>query len=101
MNNETYKDDEAYFGRQLRTIRTFLGGKRNCHSLKPKGGKGRKYHFTALFQNAGQNSSFDLHIGVSCWDTVNLSNNQTYVADAIFFAPADIIDVCLVNFLLF
>ena len=89
-----------YFERQLKSLRSFPDGKRNCYSLKTKGDNSYKYHITALFGGADKKPTFDLYIGANYWDTISWDRDNNvliYVSDAIFFATSDIIDVCLVK----
>jgi len=58
--------------RQLQNLMSFSEGSRNCYTLIPKQGKGKKYLIRASFMYGnydGENSSpeFDLFIGGSLW----------------------------------
>ncbi|KAJ3704089.1 hypothetical protein LUZ61_007794 [Rhynchospora tenuis] len=83
-------------------VRSFSNGTRNCYTIRSLV-KGEKYLVRATFMYGnydGLNKGviFDLHIGVNYWKTVNISNpDKRTIAEVIFVAPVDYIQVCLVN----
>ncbi|KAF2618164.1 hypothetical protein F2Q68_00038363, partial [Brassica cretica] len=86
--------------RQLQNLMSFSEGSRNCYTLIPKQGKGKKYLIRASFMYGnydGENSSpeFDLFLGGSLWTNLSLNNtplpgndNTTYDSPngALFFS---------------
>ncbi|KAG5025974.1 hypothetical protein JHK86_021888 [Glycine max] len=92
------------YGRQLRTLRSFPEGNRNCYTLKPeyKQGEQQSYMIRAMFGYGnydGKNHAptFDLYLGVNYWKNVNTAN-RSYIWTEIIHAPTtDTIQVCLVN----
>ena len=96
VDNPSY----PYFGKWLKTLRSFPVGTRNCYTLKPKQGKNRSYLITASFSYGNydgkyQVPTFDLYFG---------SNHQTIypynyyeLAEVIHTLSTDTIDVCLVK----
>ncbi|KAJ3695093.1 hypothetical protein LUZ60_000470 [Juncus effusus] len=86
----------------LMTLRTFPNGTKNCYSLNTVT-KGSKYLLRATFYYGNydkQNNtpSFDIYLGVSFWNTVEITTSEYYFYyEIIATAPADYIDVCLVN----
>lgn len=93
------------YGRQLRTLRSFPEGNRNCYTLKPeyKQGEQQSYMIRAMFGYGnydGKNHAptFDLYLGVNYWQNVNTTANRSYIWTEIIHAPTtDTIQVCLVN----
>ncbi|KAG6526595.1 hypothetical protein ZIOFF_016587 [Zingiber officinale] len=89
----------------LRTQRAFPNGTRNCYTIgSPAVERGSKYLLRAWFYNGnsnrlnGQPQSFDLHLGVNYWDTVNVTAAETsYWTDTIAVATTGYFSVCLVN----
>jgi senescence-induced receptor-like serine/threonine-protein kinase len=70
---------ESQIKKQLKSLRNFPDGKRNCYNLKPKQGKNHKYSTRAYFQygnydNKNKIPTFDLHLGVNLWEQVQLSS---------------------------
>ncbi|KAF3328439.1 putative LRR receptor-like serine/threonine-protein kinase [Carex littledalei] len=88
--------------RNLETLRRFPNGTKNCYILTPVT-KGSKYLVRATFYYGNydglENSpSFDLYFGVNFWFTVSLSRpDYFYAPEIIAMAPANYIQVCLVN----
>ncbi|XP_013584863.1 PREDICTED: probable LRR receptor-like serine/threonine-protein kinase At1g05700 [Brassica oleracea var. oleracea] len=89
--------------RQLQTLRCFPEGARNCYTLTPKQGKGKKYLVRASFMYGnydGENGSpeFDLFLGGNIWDTVFLTNGSVVVSkEVVYLSQAERIFVCLGN----
>ncbi|KAG5375606.1 hypothetical protein IGI04_040202 [Brassica rapa subsp. trilocularis] len=89
--------------RQLQTLRTFPEGARNCYTLTPKQGKGKKYLVRASFMYGnydGENGSpeFDLFLGGNIWDTVFLTNGSVVVSkEVVYLSRTEKIFVCLGN----
>ncbi|KAF8106413.1 hypothetical protein N665_0139s0010 [Sinapis alba] len=89
--------------RQLQTLRSFPEGSRNCYTLTPKQGKGKKYLVRASFMYGnydGENGSpeFDLFLGGNIWDTVVLTNGSVIVSkEVVYLSQAENIFVCLGN----
>ena len=88
------------------TARYFPGGAgaRSCYALRPVAPGGR-YLVRAAFYYGNYDGldrlpAFDLHVGVNRWVTVNVTAaGAAYVfeAVAVAVAPADFLQVCLVN----
>ncbi|XP_028754131.1 probable LRR receptor-like serine/threonine-protein kinase At4g29180 [Neltuma alba] len=94
--------DHFVFGRQLKTLRFFPEGKRNCYTLKPK--LGNNYLIRAFFAYGNydaQNRShtFDLYLNVDFWETVHFNDDTDgyEFAEIIHTPTTDTILVCLVN----
>ncbi|KAL5576846.1 hypothetical protein UlMin_018545 [Ulmus minor] len=87
---------------QLKTLRSFPDGIRNCYKINVK--KGTKYLFRASFKYGnydGQNKppQFDVHLGVSFWTTVKFENTSldfTY-GEIVHVPLQDYLPLCLVN----
>ncbi|KHN11331.1 Putative leucine-rich repeat receptor-like protein kinase [Glycine soja] len=92
------------YGRQLRTLRSFPEGNRNCYTLKPeyKQGEQQSYMIRAMFGYGnydGKNHAptFDLYLGVNYWKNVNTADRSYIWAEIIHAPTTDTIQVCLVN----
>ncbi|XP_010475284.1 PREDICTED: probable LRR receptor-like serine/threonine-protein kinase At1g05700 isoform X2 [Camelina sativa] len=89
--------------RQLQTLRSFPEGSRNCYTLIPNQGKGKKYLIRASFMYGnydGENGSpeFDLFLGGNIWETVLLSNGSVVVSkEVVYLSQSEKIFVCLGN----
>ncbi|CAN8311361.1 unnamed protein product [Cochlearia groenlandica] len=89
--------------RQLQNLRSFPEGSRNCYTMVPKQGKGKKYLIRASFMYGnydGENNSpeFDLLLGGSVWDTVSLNTTPVAVTkEVIYLSQSEKIYVCLGN----
>ncbi|KAL0797401.1 hypothetical protein Bca101_052575 [Brassica carinata] len=89
--------------RQLQNLRSFPEGSRNCYTLTPEQGKGKKYLIRASFLYGNydrENSSpeFDLFLGVNLWTTLSLNNTPVAVTkEVIYLSHSDKIFVCLGN----
>ncbi|KAF7065268.1 hypothetical protein CFC21_071386 [Triticum aestivum] len=85
----------------LRTLRSFPSGLRNCYTLPTK--SGAKYLVRMLFFHGnydGKTVDFDLHLGTNYWDTMSVGNttdDRYSWSEAIFVAWASWVPVCLVN----
>ncbi|XP_078153697.1 putative LRR receptor-like serine/threonine-protein kinase At1g51820 [Carex rostrata] len=86
----------------LETLRKFPNGTKNCYTLTPVT-EGLKYLVRATFYYGNydgleKNPSFDLYFGVNFWFTVSISRPDYFYAPKIIaIAPANCIQVCLVN----
>lgn len=84
------------------SVRSFPTGTRNCYTLNSLLA-GAKYLVRATFKYANYDGLnklliFDLHIGVNFWQTINVSDaNTAYLAEVITVAPANYLQVCLIN----
>ncbi|VAH12599.1 unnamed protein product [Triticum turgidum subsp. durum] len=95
------------FSRRGHNLRSFPDGVRNCYTLRSLV-SGLKYLIRASFLYGNYDglnrppASFDLHIGVNFWKTVNMSTwgadqGNTATVEAIIIMPNDLLQVCLVN----
>ncbi|XP_028807077.1 putative leucine-rich repeat receptor-like serine/threonine-protein kinase At2g19230 [Neltuma alba] len=88
---------------QMRTLRSFPEGKRNCYSLKPRQGKNnnyliRVYMFYGNYDNKNFIPSFHLHIGVNFWTEIKFENASVIRRKTVAqVSPTNYIDVCLIN----
>ncbi|GMY34427.1 putative lrr receptor-like serine/threonine-protein kinase, partial [Fagus crenata] len=96
-------DDPDFYAPQIRTLRSFPDGKRNCYTLKPTQGKNSNYLIRAIFSygnydNKNQPPVFNVHVGVNYWDTVEFSSaSWVYYPEIIHTPSSDTISVCLIN----
>jgi Malectin-like domain len=94
VNKNMYKN--------LETLRSFPNGTKNCYTMTPVT-KGAKYLVRATFyygsyDNANNIPRFDLYFGVNYWVTIDIPRLDYWVAyEIIAIAPANSIQVCLVN----
>ncbi|XP_022992101.1 probable LRR receptor-like serine/threonine-protein kinase At1g05700 [Cucurbita maxima] len=84
---------------QLKNVRSFPEGRRNCYVLKPEKGKDNTYLIRAsfLYGNYDRKNTtpiFDLYLGANLWWTVDWDNG--YV-ETIYTPSTDYINVCLFN----
>ncbi|XP_038898160.1 putative leucine-rich repeat receptor-like serine/threonine-protein kinase At2g19230 [Benincasa hispida] len=89
----------ADYSLQYRNLRSFPEGVKNCYTLRPETGKNNNYLIRAFFiygNYDGKNSTpvFRIYLGVNLWDTITADD---FTIEAIYMAPTDYIDVCLVN----
>ncbi|KAI9109420.1 hypothetical protein K1719_019474 [Acacia pycnantha] len=91
-------------GNQLKTLRSFPDGKRNCYTvpITPSNNGNTYYLVRTLFaygnyDNKGRVPSFDLYIGVNYWATFNESKGDIVRFEVIHVSSTDKINVCLVN----
>lgn len=84
------------------TVRVFPNGTRNCYTLRSLK-QGGKYLVRATFGYGNYDTlnmlpAFDLYLGVNYWTTVNITNvSMVYIFDIITLAPANYMQICLVN----
>ncbi|XP_042429733.1 putative leucine-rich repeat receptor-like serine/threonine-protein kinase At2g19230 isoform X2 [Zingiber officinale] len=90
--------------RRLFTVRSFPNGTRNCYTIREGIARGSKYLVRAWFLYGNydgldsQRLTFDLHLGVNLWKTVNITDPSALLpVEAITVAAADHLWVCLVN----
>ncbi|KAF8086311.1 hypothetical protein N665_0629s0023 [Sinapis alba] len=89
--------------RQLQNLRSFPEGSRNCYTLFPKQGKGKKYLIRASFLYGNydrENGSpeFDLFLGSNIWTTLSLNNTPVAVTkEVVYLSQSEKIFVCLGN----
>lgn len=84
---------------QLKNVRSFPEGRRNCYVLKPENGKDNTYLIRAsfLYGNYDRKNTtpiFDLYLGANLWWTVDWDNG--YV-ETLYTPSTDYISVCLFN----
>ncbi|KAK4267381.1 hypothetical protein QN277_024168 [Acacia crassicarpa] len=97
-------------GNQLKTLRSFPKGKRNCYTVPiTPSNNGNTYYLVRTFfaygnyDNIGTIPSFDLYIGVNYWATFNESSGDIAASggivrfEVIHVSSTDKINVCLVN----
>jgi len=85
------------------TVRSFPNGTRNCYTIGvPE--SGLKYLIRAKFLYGNYDRLkllpvlFDLYVGVNFWTTMNISDDDSWVAaEAIVVVPDSFVQVCLVN----
>ncbi|CAM0953286.1 unnamed protein product [Alopecurus aequalis] len=84
------------------TLRSFPSGARNCYTLGSLAA-GLQYLIRAKFYYGNYDGlnmppTFDLHVGVNYWTTVQIPESRYWVyAEAIVVVPRDSVQVCLVN----
>ncbi|KAK7826644.1 putative lrr receptor-like serine/threonine-protein kinase [Quercus suber] len=94
--------------RQIKNLRSFSQGTKNCYTLKPEQGKSSNYLIRAFFfygnyDNKNQPPKFDVYVGGNFWTTVGSSElYQLYppwetFPDIIHVPLSDTIFVCLIN----
>ncbi|XP_056848346.1 probable LRR receptor-like serine/threonine-protein kinase At1g05700 [Raphanus sativus] len=89
--------------RQLQNLRSFPDGSRNCYTLIPEQGKGKKYLIRASFMYGnydGENGSpeFDLFLGGNLWTTLSLNSTPVAVTkEVVYLSQSEKIFVCLGN----
>lgn len=89
--------------RQLRNLRSFPEGIRNCYTIRTQGGEGERYLIRVSFMygnydNKQQPPTFDLFLGVDHWDSVFLLNASEIVTkELIHVPPLDYMQICLIN----
>ncbi|XP_022144021.1 probable LRR receptor-like serine/threonine-protein kinase At1g05700 [Momordica charantia] len=84
---------------ELKNVRSFPEGRRNCYVLSPEKGKDNTYLIRASFLYGnydGKNNTpiFDLYLGANLWWTVDWDNG--YV-ETLYTPSTDYISVCLFN----
>eukprot|EP00261_Vitis_vinifera_P023137 XP_010654895.1 PREDICTED: putative leucine-rich repeat receptor-like protein kinase At2g19210 [Vitis vinifera] len=92
------------FERQLKNVRSFPEGVKNCYTLQPEQGKDNTYLIRVAFWYGNydamdQPPEFKLYLGVEEWDSVKLnkSHDQIIWKEIIHVPETDDIYVCLVN----
>lgn len=99
--NTVYSQEQIW--EQMKTVRSFPEGKRNCYTLKPKQGKNnnyliRSYMFYGNYDNKNSIPYFHLHIGVNFWIEIRFENVSDIKRKTVaLFSTTDYIDVCLIN----
>ncbi|XP_057998358.1 putative leucine-rich repeat receptor-like serine/threonine-protein kinase At2g19230 [Hevea brasiliensis] len=94
---------KAFTDRLCKNLRSFPTEKKNCYILRPEQGKNHNYLIRALYcygnyDGNNQPPTFDVHIGVNLWMTVNDLNLNGWIFREIFhFSSTGIIHVCLIN----
>ncbi|XP_031265642.1 probable LRR receptor-like serine/threonine-protein kinase At4g29180 isoform X1 [Pistacia vera] len=93
---------EGLYKQQVKNLRSFPHGTRNCYTLIPKQGANNNYLIRTAFMygnydNKNQFPIFDLYLGVNKWVTHNASTASSYYYEIIHVPMVDYIDVCLVN----
>jgi Malectin-like domain len=89
---------DTYF-REYLTVRYFPSGTRNCYTIRSLT-VGLNYLMRATFLYGNYDGKdkppiFDIYLGVNFWHTVN-ATSESY-PEIIFTAPADFVQVCLLN----
>ena len=102
--NIPYDFTSPMFEKQLRTVRSFPEGVKNCYTLPAEQGKDNKYLIRAVFMCGNvqeyndQLPEFELYLGVEEWDTVKFNSSYSIFRPEIIHVPkTDEIYVCLVN----
>uniref|UniRef100_A0A0D3H5R1 Protein kinase domain-containing protein n=1 Tax=Oryza barthii TaxID=65489 RepID=A0A0D3H5R1_9ORYZ len=98
-NHRIAADQESRWGdTNLRTLRSFPSGVRNCYTLPTRAGT--RYLVRLSFVHGNYDGgggwstlSFDLYLGVDRWATVD----KDYAHEAVFVAWASWAPVCLIN----
>ncbi|XP_028778734.1 LRR receptor-like serine/threonine-protein kinase IOS1 [Neltuma alba] len=94
-------DIKSKYQQQIWNLRSFPQGTRNCYNINITNGS--KYLIRAIFVHGNydrQNKlpSFDLHLGPSLWQTVEITNPSSEVSPEIIHVPLrDYIQICLVD----
>lgn len=89
--------------KQFWNLRSFPEGDRNCYTIRPQGGRGKRYLIRARFMygnynNKQQSPTFDLFLGVDLWDSVVLLNaSERVTKELIHVPPLDYMQICLIN----
>ncbi|KAI9109505.1 hypothetical protein K1719_019559 [Acacia pycnantha] len=98
-----FDNSQEQVGEQMRTLRSFPQGKRNCYTLRPKQGKHNNYLIRAYmsYGNYDDKNSlpyFHLHLGVNFWAEIKFENVRTIQRKKVIqVSPTPYIDVCLIN----
>ncbi|CAO2814724.1 unnamed protein product [Amaranthus hypochondriacus] len=85
------------------TVRSFPEGNKNCYTLRPAQGRDTKYLIRVYFMYGNYDQlnkppTFDLHLGVDVWDTIQLDNSShILVKEIIHTLKTDYLYVCLAN----
>ncbi|KAF8776630.1 hypothetical protein HU200_003354 [Digitaria exilis] len=97
--------DDPDMAERYRTVRFFPGGgagESSCYTLGPVSPGGKYLVRTAYcygnYDGLNELPVFDLHLGVNLWATINVTAPaDKYIHEAVAVAPADFLQVCLVN----
>ncbi|CAN6361369.1 unnamed protein product [Urochloa humidicola] len=97
--------DDPDMADRYRTVRYFPSGgagARSCYTLGPVAPGGKYLVRTAFcygnYDGMNEFPVFDIHLGVNHWATVNVTDAaDKYIHEAVAVAPADFLQVCLVN----
>ncbi|XP_055961739.1 putative leucine-rich repeat receptor-like serine/threonine-protein kinase At2g19230 isoform X2 [Mercurialis annua] len=99
-----YDEVLPYSERQLKNVRYFSKGRKNCYALRPNRGKNHNYLIRVLFKYGNYDAKnlfpkFDLYLGVNYWMPVQVPENASApgMFQIIHFSLTDIIYMCLVN----
>ncbi|KAK4267376.1 hypothetical protein QN277_024163 [Acacia crassicarpa] len=96
-------DSQEQVWQQLKTVRSFPQGKRNCYTLKDKQAKNNNYLITVYmlygnYDNKNSIPSFHLHLGVNFWTEIKFENASVIRRKTVAqISTTDYIDVCLIN----
>ncbi|KAG9142343.1 hypothetical protein Leryth_016825 [Lithospermum erythrorhizon] len=94
---------DSDISQQLKTLRYFPEGSRNCYTLRPVQGKEGRYLIRGRFMygnydGLNQPPTFDLYIGLQYWETVTITTDTLVARREIIHSPSsDYINVCLVK----
>ncbi|XP_057519715.1 probable LRR receptor-like serine/threonine-protein kinase At4g29180 isoform X2 [Amaranthus tricolor] len=87
----------------LYTVRSFPEGNKNCYTLRQAQGRDTKYLIRTYFMYGNYDQlnkppTFDLHLGVDVWLTIQLDNSShILVKEIIHTLKMDYLYVCLAN----
>lgn len=99
----SHKHVSVYRDLLFDTVRSFPEGTRNCYTLRPAQGKGRRYLIRATFMYGDYDGksilpAFDLYVGEDYWITINIARiASSYYTEIIHTSSSDYIHVCLVK----
>ncbi|XP_028807059.1 probable LRR receptor-like serine/threonine-protein kinase At1g05700 [Neltuma alba] len=102
-SKDTFDNSQEQVWEQMKTLRSFPEGKRNCYTLKPRQGKRNNYLIRAYmsygnYDNKNSIPYFHLHLGVNFWAEIKFENvNAIRRKTVVQLSPTNYIDVCLVN----
>ncbi|XP_076881857.1 putative leucine-rich repeat receptor-like protein kinase At2g19210 [Bidens hawaiensis] len=88
---------------QLTTLRSFPKNTRNCYTLKPTQGKGRRYLIRVQFMYGNydfkdQLPEFDVYLGPDYWQTIKINSSSKPInREIIHVLSSDYLHVCLIN----
>ncbi|KAJ0236102.1 LRR receptor-like serine/threonine-protein kinase [Hirschfeldia incana] len=88
--------------RQLQHLMSFPEGSRNCYTLIPNQGKGKKYMIRASFMYGNYDGDgippeFDLFLGGNLWTNLSFNTPDPVTKEIIYLSQSDKIFVCLGN----
>ncbi|KAK4267377.1 hypothetical protein QN277_024164 [Acacia crassicarpa] len=102
-SNDTFDYSQEQVSEQMKTVRSFPEGKRNCYTLRPKQGKNKNYLIRTFmsygnYDNKSSIPYFHLHLGVNFWTEIKLENVSAIKRKrVVHVSPTNYIDVCLIN----